>query len=64
MLGRVVSEITAMHGPPVSGAGSGDGAGGFCAWRARGTMAIENVDATAGVFEDSSDDEIIDGPGA
>jgi hypothetical protein len=27
-------------------------------------MAIENVDATAGVFEDHSDDAIIDGPGA
>jgi len=33
-------------------------------WRARARWAIENVDATAGVFEDYSDDEIIDGPGA
>jgi hypothetical protein len=35
-----------------------------CTGRLGARWAIENVDATGGVFEDYSDDQIIDGPGA
>jgi hypothetical protein len=61
LLGRVVSEVTAMHGPEwdpkwirAQILGS----------RARGTMGNRECGRSAGVFEDYSDDEIIDGPGA